>query len=204
MDGNYHTQTQFELFPSAGRATSTRPQSRLFNSPLTFSMENFIILTIVIVMSMVLSFSFGVERGKNNELPAVAAKAIAQPVAPVALKDKPPLPAEVPESKEKVDLSETKESLSKEVRVFASLNEPVAAEEKTVDNVYTIQVASYKIGDYAKKEATSLKQKGYDSMVLTKGQHEIVCIGKFAAMKEAKKFSQKLKKQYKDCLVRRM
>ena len=85
------------------------------------------------------------------------------------------------------------------------LSKPPAAREEIVADIkkfYTVQVASYKGEKYAQKEASLLKQKGYDILVLPKGAFSIVCVGKFKEKEEAKNFSQKLKKQYKDCLVR--
>ena len=76
--------------------------------------------------------------------------------------------------------------------------------EDLKNKTYTIQVASFKREEYALAEAQDLKKKGHDILVLGKGQHFIVCVGKFLSENEAKIFSGKLKKQYKDCLVRRL
>ena len=69
---------------------------------------------------------------------------------------------------------------------------------------YTIQVASFKSEIYARKEAQDLEKKGHQSLIASKGKHFIVCVGKFVSENEAKIFSGQLKKQYKDCLVRRL
>jgi hypothetical protein len=213
MDGFYHRQTQFELFPSAVGQVEGQQRPRLFNSPLIMSMENFIVLTVVIVMSMVLSFSYGVERGKKVDgvsVPAALASrgaAVARSVPGQALAksagtlDRGKVAVEM-KGGDSVASAQTIPLTKAEVAVPAP--EKNKAPEKLVDKFYTVQVASYKKGDYAAKAAEGLKQKGYETMVVTKGEHEIVCVGKFGVENEAKKFSQKLKKQYKDCLVRRM
>ena len=41
-------------------------------------------------------------------------------------------------------------------------------------------------------------------MVIPKGSHSIVCVGKFALKDQASHYLKELKKQYKDCLVRRL
>jgi len=210
MDSTFSRQTQFELFPSGGRSALPNSRPRLFGAPLTLSLENFVILTIVIMMSMVLSFSFGVERGKRF-LRAV------HPTVPTVTEGASAAGGDVVQASSfslAQTISESSPAGAVVAPVLSSAVPAVALEpvpvvvslppEKSVDNFYTVQVASYKKGDYAKKEAIGLKQKGYDSMVVTKGEHEILCVGKFAVINEAKKFSQKLKKQYKDCLVRRL
>jgi cell division septation protein DedD len=77
-----------------------------------------------------------------------------------------------------------------------------APPEKVVDKGYTVQVASYKSDSMAQKESADLKRKGLESFVITKGNYLIVCVGRFSGQDEAKKMFNKLKKQYKDSIVR--
>ena len=73
------------------------------------------------------------------------------------------------------------------------------------ENLFTIQVASFKLEKNAKREADRLRGRGHDdTFVVPKGSYSIVCVGKFIQRNEAKKFSSKLKKRYNDCLVRRL
>ncbi|MCK5581683.1 MAG: SPOR domain-containing protein, partial [Candidatus Omnitrophica bacterium] len=76
------------------------------------------------------------------------------------------------------------------------------ARKKKVDSTYTVQVASFRKKVYAEKEAMDLKKKGYEIFVVPKGDYSIVCVGKFAYKNEANQMSRKLRKRYKDCLVR--
>ena len=69
---------------------------------------------------------------------------------------------------------------------------------------YTIQVASYKDVKYAEKEAVGLKKKGYETLIMAKGDYSILCVGKFPSKDEASSFARRLKSQYKDYVVRRM
>ena len=56
--------SQFELFPDT-QGKSAEPSGRAsLIKDLTLSLENIIVLCILLLMFMVLSFSFGVERGK--------------------------------------------------------------------------------------------------------------------------------------------
>ncbi|MBZ0166890.1 MAG: SPOR domain-containing protein [Candidatus Omnitrophica bacterium] len=76
--------------------------------------------------------------------------------------------------------------------------------EEVVDELkYTIQVASFKTDTPAQREASWLKDKGYETFVLRKGDYSIVTVGQFNQAQEAKAFSQRLSQRYKDCLVRR-
>ena len=73
------------------------------------------------------------------------------------------------------------------------------------DSLFTIQVASFKLKKSAQIEADRLIKSGIeDAFVLPKGSYSIVCVGKFSLMAEAKRFSNRLKKRYNDCLVRRL
>ena len=57
----------------------------------------------------------------------------------------------------------------------------------------------------AKKEAENLEERmEYDIFVLPKGKYSIVCVGKFPQEDRAKVILNKLRKRYKDCLVRRL
>ncbi len=72
---------------------------------------------------------------------------------------------------------------------------------------FTVQIASYKTESFAQRVADLMKQKGYETQVLSKGSHAIVCVGNFAEQKQAQVFSEQFRKkykEYKDCLVRRL
>lgn len=69
---------------------------------------------------------------------------------------------------------------------------------------YTIQIASFKEGEYAKKEAADLGKRGYDIFILPKGNYSIVCVGKFSRQEQARIMLGELKRKYKDCIIRRL
>lgn len=197
MNLNYK-QSQFELFPgaSAGLPKTMRPQ--LFLSQLTLSLENAIIAGIFILMGVVFSFSVGVERGKKialaNSIKNVYSSVLSTPQekaapAPAAkqstLKALAPAPAAAPIPQEKI---------TNEVAP------PVPVETGS----YTIQVASFKQLEFAQKEAEALRKKGYEIFVLPKGSYSIVCVGKFPRKDDAGITLAKLKKTYKDLMLRRL
>ncbi|MFH1397470.1 MAG: SPOR domain-containing protein [Candidatus Omnitrophota bacterium] len=81
----------------------------------------------------------------------------------------------------------------------------VALESKSTES-YTVQVASYKNNITAQKEAQRLRKSGLESLVLAKGKYSVVCIGSFTEKNKAQEVLLKLKtkKQYQDCLLRRL
>ena len=186
--------TQFELFPFFQGRPAAIARPRYLSKDLTLSVENIIVLCIICIMTLVLFFSFGVERGKRIVKSSSAQTAEAAVQIPAAAADaQSPGPA----------------ASEKAVRAEMSPGKPVPADaqsspQKKENGAFTIQVASFKDRDLARKEAKALKQKGYQIFVLPKGSHSIVCVGKFTLRDEAREFSNNLKNRYNDCLVRRL
>lgn len=198
-------QSQFELFPEAREAdVLQRPKPRFFSGSLNLSGENMVILGIGVIVSMVLSFSLGVERGKK------VVRNVHSPISQTSMTINP-APASANESGKTTApvVREVSPNEGAQGNSAAQEGSGVLAEavpeglEKNIDKQYTVQVASFKREDQAQRLATSLQKNGYDiTMVVPKGSYSIVCVGKFSKHSEAKSFSRKLKKQYKDLLVR--
>ena len=224
----FHNQSQFELFPGAVAPSKEKTNPRFYSTHLTLPLEKIIILGIIIIMSMVLSFSFGVERGKRFlrsqtistlTLPAGDGdeKRIERPTASSKPQNKLEKVTEVNSiqlthktsvGQKTPDIESTPKKLSGQF-VIHPTQEQVFKENvydsdlnKIVDKGYTIQVASFKKDTYAQKEAMALKNDGFEIYVIPKGKHLIVCVGKFAKKSEAELLSNKLRKRYKDCLIR--
>ena len=156
-------------------------------------------------MAVVLFFSFGVERGKQ-----IVKMALEEPLATISVVSTPEAtagkvtersPTPVGNIKVPKNAAPVQAAGSQQQRA-PSTNVPLL--EKNGKGTFTIQVASFKEKEKAQMEAKRLKGKGYEIFVLPKGQHLIVCIGKFAIKDEATEFSNKLKNKYNDCLVRRL
>lgn len=207
MTSPHRKYMQFELFPSASPEPLAQQRTRLLIERVSFSLENLVIASIAVIIVMVLSFSFGVERGKR----VVRQKPMAQPsVLPAAdanMIQEATSPTDTPVS-QAAALSQPQDILEESGKTIpgtiSAQPEQSAPVEISVDKFYTVQVASYKKMTRAEKEAINLKDKGYETLVIPKGEYSIICIGKFALETQARDFSKKLKKQYKDCLVRRL
>ena len=197
-------QSQFELFPAENRRNNTAGKGQYYLGPVTLSFEKVLFLSLFVFLFFLLSFSMGVERGKKiTKFPSIVKKENAQTT--------PLFSAQVQEvsSIEKVafspeDTQDVKQSNKEQIQFSGKENTGIIEAVNVFENAYTIQVASFKQSRYAKKEADILKQKGYDIFVINKGDHAIVCVGKFFEKQEAVSTQKKLKKQYKDCLVRRL
>ena len=204
MNFNPKRQSQFELFPKPSKNGSEPWKPSRLTKDLTLSLENIIVLCIIFVMVLVLFFSFGVERGKKIALlvPAKDEGGIVQTVKEDVVRETVQTVPQV-EREERVVFPV---SLPEEIReeTEPAFRPPLEKTEEQ-ENLFTIQVASFKLEKNAKKEADRLKGIGHDdTFVVPKGSYSIVCVGKFVRRNEAKKFSSKLKKRYNDCLVRRL
>jgi cell division septation protein DedD len=200
---SFHKPTQIELFPSPEEKPASGRRSRVFFCRLTLSTESVVILAIAIIILMVVSFSLGIEKGRRlvkgaaAKRPALAAEPVARglaAVAPAAAAEPEPAPAAAPVAE------------APPARPDAEAPAPASetGPKKDVDNFYTVQVASFRTEKYAREEAMKLKGQGYDTLVVEKGKHSIVCVGKYSVEEEAKVASRQLRKTYKDCLIRRM
>jgi cell division septation protein DedD len=204
MNINRRNQSQFELFPGSSRQNPEIEKTSCLIKDLTLSLENIIVLCIVFIMTLVIFFSFGVEKGKRSVFASNTpdhSDAVAVQdgsVEPQAVKD-----TQMAQEGERVvfPVDMPQEISEENTPAFQPPVEKTEEQEK----LFTIQVASFKREESAKREADRLKGIGHDdAFVLPKGSHSIVCVGKFAQSNDAKKFSNRLKKQYNDCLVRRL
>lgn len=157
--------------------------------------EKTIVLIIAFLVTGIVSFCVGVEKGKNEVLAKsnlrldtasrlskpvasqVVAQNVAQSVQPAAVAPKTGLQAQDPE---------------------------VSVANNGFISKYTIQVASYKTKASAQKEAQMLKKKGLSTLILTKGKYTVLCVGSFRDKQAAGTLLAELKKKYKSCLLRRM
>jgi len=199
MNINRSKQSQFELFPGTGDSSRESGKKGRLIKDLTLSLENISVLCILLIMVVVLFFSFGVERGKKistvsnlDEKDTILTidKNIAEtkekPEVKPPVEEKLVIPKNVPEEKKET-------------------SQPSLEKNEEQENLFTIQVASFKLKKNAEKEANHLKGIGLDdAFVVPKGSYSIVCIGKFLEINEAKALSDKLKNRYNDCLVRRL
>ena len=217
MNINYK-QSQLELFPGTPGSSSDIGKPRYLFAYLTLSLENVIVLGILILMMTILAFSWGVAKGKKAtkySSEAVSSSGVsvpsdfsAQPSPSKKMSSQMILSA----AREKANIESKTENTETQFRKAETKTQekvltpakPAAFPQQNGNTPYTIQVASFKEEQYAKRETVILKKQGFAPRVITKGDYFIVCVGNFSQAREADKLMAKLKRKYNDSLIRRL
>jgi hypothetical protein len=176
---------QLELFSQTKNHSQKKTQISYLFLKFIWVWEKTILIIIGLVITGIISFSLGVERGKRIAQLKTDSRL---DIALKTQKAQPVLSTAVPK------------------QIFSTQqSQPVKKEElqEYLSN-YTIQVASFLSKTNAQKEADTLKRRGLSSIVLPKGKFSVVCVGNFSQRKDAESLLLKLKKQYQDCLIRRL
>lgn len=181
---DYH---QLELFsqPKSYNQAKTKGQNAFFCFLWTY--EKTILLIVCFIITGIISFSLGVERGKrlmlgdNLRLDVAFNEQEGQRVTKKIVELQPTLSVKEEQNKTKTE-DEVKEYIQK----------------------YTIQIASFRTKSYAQKEIERLKKKGLSPFILSKGNFSIICVGNFAKQELAKTLLTELKKLYSDSYIRRL
>jgi len=180
MDKEYNH--QLELFSQTKDRSQTKTGvSKAFISYIS-QYEKTILIIIGFVITGIVSFSLGVEKGKSFILLKTDSH------LDIAVLPRSTLSVSAPKQMTKDQQYQPKE------------------EDKLTEYIqnYTIQVASFLNRVNARKEADILKRKGLLPLVLPKGKFSIVCVGNFSKREDAEILLPKLKKQYQDCRIRRL
>lgn len=183
--------TQLELF-SQGTESRARAEGRTSLFTYLKGHEKVIIMSIAFLVTGVVAFCLGVERGKRLGqilMPqqrydmAVKQKAVPAQVkqipVPVAVVPAPPLTQRV---------------------------QPIVPPQKAVPATghYTVQLASFSSPTTAQKEAEVLKKRGYAPVLAEKGKFVILCVGAFPSKAKAETLLAKLQSEYRGCYIRRL
>lgn len=168
---------------------------------VAFSHQSVIILVICVLMSLVVSFTLGVEKGKliakNASVPGRDLLASAPAVSEAA-------PQKV--------------AFSQEAAVLATPDAPLAAAPKKTgettiaaknkadapQNIYAIQIASVKSASAAKQLTESLVKKGLSSFTRTSGKYTVVLAGNFPKREDARMSLKELQKTFADCFIKKI
>lgn len=199
MTFNANKPSQFELFPKSGNPNPEAPRQPFVIKDLTLSAENTIVLGIVFIVVLVVFFSIGVERGKYLVKASLAvSRAVAAPETELEAAEKISMETNL----HAISVSGQREFPGKTVEEAATEKREVLEIPIDEGYRYTIQVASFKSLQYALKEAKALESRGHETFVIPKGEHQIVCVGRFAAQGDARQYARKIKDRYQDYLIR--
>jgi len=166
--------TQLELFSGNKNTTDGRISSRRPFWSYIRGYEKFIMVLIGFIVTGIICFSIGVERGRQT---AGLLKTDSR-FDTAAIQQRP---VEIPKPRESTNTKTDNDS----------------------DN-YTIQIASYQSRAVAQREAAFLKKKGLTTIIIAKGTYTILCVGNFPDKQKANTSLVEMKKKYRDCFIRRL
>lgn len=157
--------------------------------------EKAIIVSICFLLSSVISFTLGIEKGKrlsfikeNPKFDLATPKQATEPMVSPS----------TPYTRSELSRAESRDAVEPPALRLRSVQA-----QKNFKN-FTIQLASYQKKAYAQKEADTLKKKGLTPLVISKGAYIIVCVGNFSDKERAKYLLSELKKKYRDGFIRRL
>ena len=184
--------SQLELFGQGKSDTDFRVHrgNNFFNHIRNY--EKTILLIIGFIITGIISFSLGVEKGKRQ----VAVKIDSR--LDIALKAKPQ------EKKVVFRPLETKPQQNQPILEKQEGIRQGQSQPKDYLENFTIQVASFQTKNSAQKEIGVLRKKGLNTLVLSKSGYTIVCVGNFSNKEKATSLLSQLRKQYRDCFIRRL
>lgn len=190
--------SQLELFSKAADlGDSVKSVSNKPFLDFIWNYEKAILTIIGIIFISIISFSLGVEKGKkisalkNNSFFDIASGQLHQKNKLVEK-----------QASSQIKTLDQKEQDELLVAKKAGITNGLSA--LTGKQGFTIQLASFKTKALAQKEAGALEKKGLSALVLTKGKYTILCVGNFTKKETAQSSLSELKKQYKDCYIRRL
>ncbi|MFC1631783.1 SPOR domain-containing protein [Candidatus Omnitrophota bacterium] len=181
MLNNDLSDQQAEFFENFPNSTHKQHKKRftLGKVNLSCSYENLIIVSIGLIMTLLVCYSLGVEKGKR------LAQAKDLLIPEVAEQTKPAVEHKTTEPKK----------VKPKVKV-------AQAKEKINQDLPYIQVASFRTDKYAQKEMQRLKEKGFSAYALDWGTYKVVCVGGYDNKNQANLALKQLKTMYADCILR--
>jgi hypothetical protein len=169
--------------------TKIDKEKKLQRKGIVIPVDTTILLVVIIILLLIIAFSWGIERGRKLTLGDLSIEIKAQEEN-VTAKDE--------NGNETIKKAKKKEI--EKIEKIREKNETIEAKEP----LYRVQVASFRKLSSANQEAEKLRKKGYPVKIEEKGRYSVVYAGKFKEKKEAEKDLKKLKKIYKDCVLRRL
>lgn len=187
-----------DRFPSLNRAPKP--------IPIYASIDQIILVSIVLILLGCFVFFLGVLRGKSlaSQAPIkpAAQKAKAVSTAPLQTRSVAPQKTLTTRPPASQIIAATAPVLTPKTPVQTR---PAASAPSAVDPTkpYTIQLVTFKKQDLADKEVAMLKKRGFYSFIIPSAGYFQVCAGQYASKEEARKDLKSLASRYKDCFLRR-
>lgn len=183
--------------------------------------ERLVLMLIGIVITGVVCFCLGVEKGKhiamsrtNSNLdlahrnPGTVLESAPRTEAPArsAMPARPTAPAGVAAMPLTASAGTGIQAVRAPVSAAATAVKPDPAAQPSSATVqgYTIQIASYAGKTSAQREMDTLKKQGLLPVIKSSGNYTVLCVGNFPDKATAKSLLTQLKKKYRDCYIRRL
>jgi cell division septation protein DedD len=209
--------SQLELFSQVkggGSLNGSAPASFL---SYIRAYEKTLLVIIGFIITGIVAFSFGVEKGRHAQVPSVikqprqpaqsqaAPAARPQPVPVVQLQRQPPAARQAPYPTQAVQPYVTPAARPQAAPAARPQAAPVvrAPAQDSVGG-YTIQLASFQSKEYAVQEADALRKRGLSPVLFSQGSYTVLCVGKFNSKDAAQSLFSELKTQYRGCYIRRL
>jgi hypothetical protein len=164
-------------------------QRSFFERKYTFRFDQLLAVALVFLAFFVLTFAWGVERGKavSSRDFALKSKSIAVESPSVAVPPAPDLRAVVSTVPQAAAIEVSMEPIQSTnvVSQGAVTSEPAASAEASSTAKYTIAHMTYVKKEQAAKEIERIKAKGYDSFVVSSGKYYQLCVSGFESRKAA-------------------
>ena len=203
---------QGELFREevVSEYNKSKSQSFLSQYQLTLTLDKLLLGFIGIMVVFVLTYSFGVERGKRSAekrletlLPAHESTFNVSKTETISIDPHEEVVIEVPQSSSTIEPLGSPSTSAEQLENVSPHkgNLPLALPEK---GKYTIQLVTYVKEHQAAEEINRLKIKGYDGFIIPSGPHYQVCVNYFNNASQARSILQQLRTsgRYSDAYVR--
>ncbi|MFH0877309.1 MAG: SPOR domain-containing protein [Candidatus Omnitrophota bacterium] len=198
---NRSQQIEFETFPKDEKPNysylSAIKEDANNASPsyqVVFSQQSIIVVLICVLLSLVATFTLGVEKGKLVGRNSILAQKTQETQAL-------PTPAAAPAAEAKKTAVASVSGNEIQPTLDAA---PASPKEEAIAGGYVIQVASVKSQPSAKRLVETLIQKGVPSFSKQSGNYIVVLAGNFAEREEAQTKLRELKKTYNDCFIKKI
>ncbi|MCM8788151.1 MAG: SPOR domain-containing protein [Candidatus Omnitrophica bacterium] len=180
---------------------------------IALPLDTIVLMSVIIVLLLIFSYSIGVERGKKIVYSSSKEMYMAGDFSAISSKadlaninsDSSKLNTNTKKSEQAFVEPITNNDTHKEYMPDTYRENEKSkdfANETNPKNKYVIQVASYQNEIIAKNELEKLKRQGYPVFISKRGKFIVIFVGEFSNKDTAKKHQQVLQKIYSDCLLR--
>lgn len=179
---------------------------------ITLPVDTLILVSVVIMLLIIIAFSWGVERGRK-----IASLTLAKQQADSLVEFNGTLANATAKAYLDINNETTVKPLKPVAQARPQKNNTTQSQDQTgaekdtdddsdqidgAEGNYVIQVGSYVTESAAQREAKKLKDNGYNVDISQKGKYVVIFVGDYKNKQDAQKNVDSLKKRYKDCFIK--